>query len=492
MAPTSREIQRNHADPRTRHYRKLIFTNTLISASGVLLILAFFTFYMMNDYRRSFERETERLRTITATAASRTDNLFSTILITLRLLDEWMVNNPDKDPRTDPEFNRLVETFRDFNNHRIDLRIVTNTGGIFYFPSKSSKPLADVSDREYYLMQKGMPEGNLFVAEPVLSRVTGKWGIPVSYHLGENRFGLLAIHAAIEFNVFDDLYGDLLTGTKLSASLIRSDGMLLFRNPYNQYIVGTRIGYNLKDRGTETIDLYLPEKTRRTVYFQKMDKLPVYTAIADSSDAIHENWRQKALVQTLAALGIIAGFVLLGIRQTRLLAENYRIHLKLETAARFDSLTGLKNRPYFYERTVEELERAQRTGGKLTMLALDIDLFKQVNDTYGHPAGDSILRNIARTLDGAVRSIDLCGRLGGEEFGIVLTDSGIESGLEVAERIRSEVEKIRYQDWHAGMSIGVAEWRNSDETLDSLFKRADNALYEAKNAGRNRVVAAAV
>ena len=144
----------------------------------------------------------------------------------------------------------------------------------------------------------------------------------------------------------------------------------------------------------------------------------------------------------------------------------------------------------FLERVENEMQRSRRNGERLTLLIADIDYFKSVNDTYGHPAGDAVLREIAKVIGASVRNTDHCGRLGGEEFGILLVGTGLEGALDTAERMRAAVAEVTYNSWHAGLSIGVAEWKTNAEDMDFLMKRADSALYDAKNGGRNRVVAA--
>jgi two-component system cell cycle response regulator len=139
--------------------------------------------------------------------------------------------------------------------------------------------------------------------------------------------------------------------------------------------------------------------------------------------------------------------------------------------------------------------RAEATSKPVCVLVFDIDHFKEVNDTYGHDAGDDVLREFAERLRRGVRNIDLVSRYGGEEFLLVMpeTDAGFAGA--VAERLRSDVEKVPFKTRSAvfplTVSIGLAEWQGPSDTAEALIKRADTALYSAKRAGRNRVVASA-
>ncbi len=164
----------------------------------------------------------------------------------------------------------------------------------------------------------------------------------------------------------------------------------------------------------------------------------------------------------------------------------------LERLTRLDGLTGLFNRNTFVDLTRQELLRAQRQGTSTALLLLDLDHFKRINDTYGHPAGDAVLRHVATTALGTVRSTDLVGRLGGEEFIVLLPSTSIDAARRLAEKIRARLEASATQ-WEstaipATASIGLAGTTASqNRDFESLYSEADAALYTAKSRGRNRV-----
>jgi diguanylate cyclase (GGDEF)-like protein len=160
-----------------------------------------------------------------------------------------------------------------------------------------------------------------------------------------------------------------------------------------------------------------------------------------------------------------------------------------------DSLTTLFNRRFMEIALDRELRRAVRHQKPLAVLMLDIDHFKQLNDTYGHEAGDVVLREVAGVMRQAVRSEDTVCRYGGEEFVAILPELGTEDALSRAESIRHMVSELRI--YHRGqalrevtISIGVAVYPNNGDSLDQLLSLSDRALYEAKHLGRNRVVLA--
>lgn len=185
------------------------------------------------------------------------------------------------------------------------------------------------------------------------------------------------------------------------------------------------------------------------------------------------------------------------------ISKRIELEQKLALLANRDELTGISNRRHFYERGELELKRAQRYQQPLAVLMLDADHFKAVNDNYGHDVGDLVLKSLANTLIYTLRETDVFGRIGGEEFAVVLTQTAQTVALEVAERLRHELEQIRvpvqasnqYASEQAKsesvgitVSIGLGMLDNSDQQLDDLLKKADLALYQAKAQGRNRVV----
>jgi len=168
-------------------------------------------------------------------------------------------------------------------------------------------------------------------------------------------------------------------------------------------------------------------------------------------------------------------------------AANERLTLMATT----DSLTGIANRRHFFERAGEELIRASRNDHPLCLLLLDIDHFKVINDTHGHQAGDTVLRKMAGRIDEMLRGSDLFGRLGGEEFGILLPETDMPAAIAIAERIRQHVSGLVITHENLKLSVtvslGVAQFPSDGERFDLLFAEADRRLYRAKESGRNRV-----
>ncbi len=172
--------------------------------------------------------------------------------------------------------------------------------------------------------------------------------------------------------------------------------------------------------------------------------------------------------------------------------ERKRIEIELEGFATIDFLTQLPNRRYFITRMEEEHARIQRVAGARTaVLMCDLDRFKDINDRYGHAVGDKVLKHFAVILRNAVRKIDTVGRVGGEEFAIVLSDAGLEEALVFAKRVLQQVANTSVLAGdvviHVTVSIGVAIMRADDAGTDAALSRSDTALYRAKDGGRNRI-----
>jgi two-component system cell cycle response regulator len=181
------------------------------------------------------------------------------------------------------------------------------------------------------------------------------------------------------------------------------------------------------------------------------------------------------------------------IRRAQALESTRADNRRLEALATTDPLTRVLNRRAFLDRLTAEVDRSRRYDSTLALLLFDVDHFKRINDTVGHLAGDSVLRQMGALLEDAVRKVDIVARYGGEEFVAILPETSLEGAITFAERLR---ERIAAQTFDIGnqrvlrltVSIGIATFPSSDvASTDDLINRADEALYRAKAAGRNQV-----
>lgn len=177
--------------------------------------------------------------------------------------------------------------------------------------------------------------------------------------------------------------------------------------------------------------------------------------------------------------------------RTRTHVELKKAKEKLMQMAITDELTGLANRRYFMDRLNSEYDRTKRYESKFSLLMIDIDHFKKINDNYGHKAGDLVLIETALKMKKSLRTSDIIGRVGGEEFSVLLPETEIKAALHIAERIRARVSEsvviFDSEELSVTVSIGATQSSPGDLTIDDIFIRADTAMYNAKNEGRNRV-----
>ncbi len=167
---------------------------------------------------------------------------------------------------------------------------------------------------------------------------------------------------------------------------------------------------------------------------------------------------------------------------------------QLRTLSKTDFLTSLNNRGFWEEALINEYKRIKRSGHHSTLLMCDIDHFKRVNDTFGHAAGDAVIQHVAAAVKKNLRSTDVAGRYGGEEFAVLLLDTTVEQAMFFAERLRKNVEAMaveyNQQILRVTVSIGVAEYREDMGEYRDWLEAADKALYQSKAAGRNRITKA--
>lgn len=208
------------------------------------------------------------------------------------------------------------------------------------------------------------------------------------------------------------------------------------------------------------------------------------------------NWRFALLDAGLLAITVAVisyfAFVRPKDRQIQaIMADLEEARRKAEKLSRFDALTGVLSRRAILEALDEEVERAKRHGHALTCLMIDLDHFKNINDTHGHQFGDEALHRIAQIVSGLSRGSDHLGRYGGEEFLMILPETHVDGAVRFAERVRLAVAEAHLdrQDERVTLSIGVGEWTDSEGSPNTLIADADRALLEAKAAGRNQVVA---
>jgi diguanylate cyclase (GGDEF)-like protein/PAS domain S-box-containing protein len=234
------------------------------------------------------------------------------------------------------------------------------------------------------------------------------------------------------------------------------------------------------------------DKTRYKIRKAMREGTSIRTQILNYDKAGNELWLDINMVPLFDENGTLTYYAAI----ERDLTEHKKLQSHLESMATIDSLTGLANRQAFMQRAKNEFNRARRYARPLTVVMIDIDHFKAINDRYGHAAGDEVLRQAADICQSSLRGSDLMGRIGGEEFVLLLPDTPHTNAYHVAERMRvhlyeTPIELENGTTLNITASFGVASTNEDDSDFNAVLERADEAMYHAKHDGRNQVKSAA-
>lgn len=389
--------------------------------------------------------------------------------------------------------------------------------GRWLMSSNNPMPVgANSSDRAYFIHHRDDPSREPFIGLPIRSRTNQEWVITISRRFNDAHgdfAGVVAVTLGVEN--FLHLFGQLDVGHDGAIGLSYTDGAILVRYPFREQDMGRNFSKSpiyakyLVDQsvGTASFTSSL-DGVERLYAFRKSDTLPLVTTVALGKREALAAWRFEAQLSALVVCGLLAltgaiGWLLIRAMGRRTAVESelretqqqlLDSNQQLERQAMLDALTGLANRRRFDEVLAEEIRRARRNGTPLSLLMIDIDHFKRYNDTYGHPAGDACLQQIAGLLASCIRRpCDLLARYGGEEMTVVLPDTDCD-GAAIVARLMLEclaMASIAHQGSPFGQvtaSIGIAcAAGTSLDSSQSLLERADQALYTAKQAGRNRL-----
>jgi diguanylate cyclase (GGDEF)-like protein len=303
----------------------------------------------------------------------------------------------------------------------------------------------------------------------------------------------------IDLSYAQQWLSELATETNDIQAIVDADGTLLARTPHLPELIGQRLRPPEGQRvfsGTENTASLVSQSTldgrERILALSRMDKFPFVAIVGFDTARVLASW-------TYRAWQFAVGFVVLLIisvwaLRAHLDALAQREHLR--QLATTDTLTGIANRRHLMEVAAREFSRAKRYEHPLSVLIVDIDRFKSINDRSGHATGDRVIQEMARILQTVARDLDVSGRLGGEEFVLLLPETDLHGAQAIAERLRSAAEASDQVHTGSGkalrftVSIGAAALDVADTTFQATLERADQALYQAKAGGRNRVVVA--
>ncbi|EIM26364.1 putative bifunctional diguanylate cyclase/phosphodiesterase [Microvirga lotononidis] len=453
-------------------------------------------------YNKDISSAENTLRNLSLVLAEQTERAFQSIdlsqqtaLQALDGLEEAWSHDLKTAARTYSFYQVLVNQVEQLP-HVEALTLVDDKGRLLNSSRSWPIPEMDVSDRPYFKAFRDNPDLQLMIGEPAVSRVSGTLTVLVVRRMtGPSREFTGLIISAIALDYFQTLYREIALLPERAVTLARSDGALLVRYPEIQSALTDAHSVRLNSprafvgrAGGVTRSISVLDGKDRIIAVQNLKRYPLVLLVSDTVETALSTWYyQAALLAAIAALMDVAVAMacLLGVRQIRATAKRAEAESFL---ARHDTLTGLPNRILFneeIERTVREAKQSDRT---FAVLLLDLDGFKEVNDTLGHQAGDELLRNVGARLRACIRKSDLIARIGGDEFAVVQRD--VEHPDETSALARRLIETMRapyrlYGDLASiGISVGIAFGPDGDQDADQLMRRADLALYSAKREGR--------
>lgn len=283
-------------------------------------------------------------------------------------------------------------------------------------------------------------------------------------------------------------------------ALVDSEGTLLARNPPLPEAIGQRTSPPPTEppfsevKGTATFTTTSPLDGRERIFgMSRMERFPFLVIVGFDRARVLSGWQHRAW-QFGAGYIVLSALALMALRVQR---ATRRQREEMRQLANTDTLTGIANRRHFVDVADREFGRARRYGHPLSVLMLDIDRFKTINDRWGHPVGDRVIQELAQLTQSVIRGQDLCGRLGGDEFALILPETDSAGAQLIAERLRARAEATDTLCADDGspvrftVSIGIASLSPEDGSFDALLQRADKELYQAKQGGRNRSALAA-
>lgn len=473
----------------------ILMVGALLTALWVALIV-FFSI----QHKRLLDQATRDVRLVNTAVAQHAEGLFRAIETDLRTLDLWLRAHPDIDPLTDPAFTALVAEMSRSSRGLIDLRIVDRDGNLYTLPWVTGREPTNVGDRDYAQAHDGVGSPRaVFVGKPVQSRVTGEWSIPVSWRLEQpvGRFALVT--CAVQLDRLFEIHDRLRYQPDGTISFVRRDGVLLSRTPFEPRFLGRDVrsvqnfadDVEAHDNGTFTSKGLMTDGIARFGTYERLNNVPVTVVVSRGLSEVTEPYhvRLRAVVVTCALITLaVIAFTAFLHRSQRALRQAER---DLQRLATTDELTGTCNRRAFSGVAEREFLRAKRFDRPMTLLALDIDHFKLINDRHGHAVGDRVLKTCAERWMKLLREQDLLGRLGGEEFCVLLPETPPAVAMAVAERLRAATSSVPTGDGVlVTVSIGVSSLVPDDEDWADTLERADHALYVAKDEGRDRVALA--
>jgi len=363
------------------------------------------------------------------------------------------------------------------------------------------------AERDYFDIHVDDEDSGRFVSEPILSRLRAAYRLfLISWPLRDRDGDLVGVFAlSLDTAQIESLLGQVDDSPHEALALVTASGSILasegtggaqalppdYREP--MLIRAASRAIDSSDRRVRTVEGYLWERPSTwLVAATPIETFPAAIVAARDRHAVLAPWRERSTAVGLAALAIAVLTACITLLLREVILRQQREVKRATHVAATDPLTGLFNRRGFADRADAEWSRGRREDYPMAALVLDLDHFKKVNDTYGHEAGDEVLRRVAGRLTEMIRRADILARTGGEEFALLLPRMRPDAIVRFTERVRRAIEAMAIHHEgtaiHVTVSIGICIADPHTETTADALRRADVALYEAKRSGRNRAV----
>jgi diguanylate cyclase (GGDEF)-like protein len=381
-----------------------------------------------------------------------------------------------------------------------DILLLNKHGDVIADSASVEPRKGNYADREYFQSHLENPNAGMMISRPFRSRSNAQdWRISFSYRLSDEQGEFMGVaEAAMRLNYFSQLFKSLNIGHGGTVNLVSRDGILLAQEPpLGEDMIGKDFSNRpnfvriLREGNGSFTGVSSVDQKQRLYTFSQVGNLPLIVVVALSYQEVFASWERTALLVSSATGALCISLLWLTWLLRRELRRRHKAERELAQLASTDSLTGLANRRTLDQMLQQEWLRAQRSGQPLSVLMIDADHFKALNDRHGHQRGDEALRALAQLIGEHVRRpADLAARYGGEEFSVVLPETTTAGAFSMAQSIREAVEHLP-SDVPMTVSIGIATWTQGPYgELEHLLHAADKALYQAKASGRNRVVCA--
>ncbi len=460
---------------------------------------AFVGYWLVSSRQEAADHAEQVLRRMNHAVEEQTRRMFRTVELMFAVADLWVVDHPGVDPRRDAGFLKLVEDFRVRTEKAVDLHLVAADGTVASVTPGVPEFVSSVGEFDVF-RDAMLGDGSAMPVGAPVKQPGNTWLIPLGHRLPGKTRGAAALVATIRLDALIGLYEEGRWRPNGAIVLLRRDGTLLARAPHDERLIGRSLaGGQLyreylprAERGVAYLDRAATDSLEKVAAYSMMKDLPLLLVVSAERGDVYAAWKRHAAVIILLASAVTLAALYVANRLSRLLGELSARNAELHHLATTDAMTGVNNRHHFLSLLYHEFARARRYKSPLSLLVLDLDFFKQINDGYGHAAGDSALKAFAEAAGDCLRGMDVLGRMGGEEFAVLLPNTSVEQAETVAERIRNAVARIaidtEYGTVRFTTSVGVTDTDERDGSVDALLARADTALYAAKAAGRNRVV----